>query len=365
MAETVPKLFQPIRVGNLTLGHRVTLAPLTRFRASDAHVPTDLMVDYYAQRASVPGTLLITEATFIAAQAGGMNNVPGIWSPEQVEGWKKVTEAVHARGSYIFMQLWALGRAADSNIITAPDSISNPGGPYPYVSASDVQLSGRPIPPRALSDAEILEYVELYTQAAKNAVLGAGFDGVEVHGAHGYLLDQFIQDVTNKRTDDWGGSIDKRSRFPLQVLKSVIDAVGEERTAIRLSLFSTFQGTLSVLCLFFATIVACLTSFFLDMRMDDPYPTFTYLVTQIRQLYPRFAYLHVVEPRVAAGMDREPLPGESNDFIRAIWTVPGSKENGSVLMSAGAYNRQLALQVAEEKDELIAFGRPFIPNVST
>lgn len=101
------------------------------------------------------------------------------------------------------------------------------------------------------------------------------------------------------------------------------------------------------------------------MRMDDPYPTFTYLVTQIRQLYPRFAYLHVVEPRVAASMDREPLPGESNDFIRVIWTVPGNKENGSVLMSAGAYNRQLALEAAEERDELIAFGRPFIPNVST
>lgn len=247
---TATKLFQPTRVGKLTLNHRVILAPLTRFRATDSHVPTDLMVDYYAQRASVPGTLLVTEATYIAARAGGMDNVPGIWSPEQIQGWKKVTEAVHSRGSHIFLQIWALGRAAFTEVITATDSVSNPGGPYLYISASDVQLSDRTIPPRALTDAEIWEYVALYAQAAKNAVFGAGFDGVEIHGAHGYLIDQFIQDVSNKRSDEWGGSIEKRSRFPLEVIKAVVNAVGEERTAIRMSPFSTFQGTYCNFCVY-------------------------------------------------------------------------------------------------------------------
>ena len=246
MVSDTGKLFHPVRVGNITLGHRVVLAPLTRYRATDGHVPKDFMVDYYAQRSSVPGTLLITEATFVAAQAGGLDNVPGIWSQEQIQAWKKVVDAVHARGSYIFMQLWALGRAADPSIITAPDSESNPGGPYPYVSASDVQQSDKPIPPRALTDAEIREYIELFGQAAKNAVFGAGFDGVEIHGAGGFLVDQFLQDVSNKRTDEWGGSIEKRSRFPLEVIKSVVDAVGQERTSIRLSPFSTFQGNISV-----------------------------------------------------------------------------------------------------------------------
>lgn len=239
---TTPKLLQPIRVGSITLGHRVSLAPLTRFRATDAHVPTDLMVDYYAQRASVPGTLLITEATFIAPQAGGYNNVPGIWSLEQIQAWKRVTEAVHSRGSHIFMQLWALGRAANSEVITALDGVSNPGGPYPYVSASDIRLSGRSVSPRALTETEIHQYIELYAQSAKNAVLEAGFDGVELHGAHGYLIDQFIQDVSNKRTDGWGGNIEKRCRFALEVIKSITNAVGEERTAIRLSPFNTAQG---------------------------------------------------------------------------------------------------------------------------
>lgn len=242
MTSNTPKLFQPIRVGNVTLAHRVVLAPLTRLRATDAHDPTDIMVDYYAQRASVPGTLLISEATFIAARAGGSNNVPGIWSSEQIEKWKEVADAVHARGSYIFMQIWALGRAANPDIIASPDSVSNPGGPYPYISASDIQLTNKPVPPRALTDAEVKEYIELFGQAAKNAVFGAGFDGVEIHGAHGYLVDQFLQDVSNKRTDEWGGSVEKRSRFPLEVIKSIVNAVGEERTAIRLSPFSYFQG---------------------------------------------------------------------------------------------------------------------------
>ena len=248
MVSETAKLFQPLRIGNITLSHRVALAPLTRNRVTDGHVPKNFVVDYYAQRSSVPGTLLITEATYVAARAGGVDNVPGIWSQEQIRAWKEIVDAVHARGSYIFMQIWALGRAADPTIIASPDSVSNPGGPYPYVSASDVQLSDRPVPPRSLTDEEVREYIELFGQAAKNAVFGAGFDGVEIHGSCGFLIDQFIQDVTNKRTDEWGGSIENRTRFPLEVIKSVVNAVGQERTAIKLSPFSTYQGKTSSIC---------------------------------------------------------------------------------------------------------------------
>ncbi|KAL5532373.1 hypothetical protein ACEPAF_5943 [Sanghuangporus sanghuang] len=342
MSNSGAKLFQPIRVGSAELAHRVVLAPLTRYRADDAHVPTDIMAEYYAQRASVPGTLLITEVAFIAPRAGGFNNIPGIWSKEQIARWKKVVDAVHNQGSFIYMQLWALGRAAQPTIISQPDSPKNPGGPYPYVSASAIPLSTRDdgIKPRPLTNEEILEYIDLYGQAAHNAVHGAGFDGVEIHGAHGYLIDQFTQDVSNKRTDQWGGSIENRIRFALEVTKKVVSAVGEERTGIRLSPFNTFQ----------------------DMRMNHPQSTFAALVARIRDAYLHFAYLHVVEPRIAGAWDRTPLEGESNDFLRAIWKGPDSAKNGSVYISAGGYTPQGALEHAEKYEELVAFGRHFISN---
>ncbi|KAL5483548.1 hypothetical protein ACEPAI_8780 [Sanghuangporus weigelae] len=338
----VRKLFQPIRLGNIELAHRIVLAPLGRFRADNAHVPTDLMVEYYSQRASVPGTLLISEATVISPRAGGYNNLPGIWSEEQISGWRKVVDAVHAQGSFMYMQLWAVGRTADPAIISQLDCIENPGGPYPYVSASDIPLSDRNdgIKPRSLTHDEILKYIELYGQAAHNAVHRAGFDGVEIHGAHGYLIDQFTQDVSNKRTDQWGGSMENRIRFALEVVQKVVGVVGEERTSIRLSPFNTFQ----------------------DMRMDHPEPTFAALVSRIREAYPRFAYLHVVEPRIAGASDREALVGESNNFLRTIWKRPDSASNGSVYINAGGYTPKGALEQAENDEELVAFGRHFISN---
>ncbi|KAL5505001.1 hypothetical protein ACEPAH_7664 [Sanghuangporus vaninii] len=336
------KLFQPIRVGNLQLSHRIVLAPLTRTRADDAHVPTPVMVEYYAQRASVSGTLLISEGTFIAAKAGGLNNAPGIWSDAQVEGWKKVSDAVHAQGSYIYMQLYANGRAPDPHVLFSPDSPSNPGGPYPYVAPSPIPLStlDQSIVPRELTHEEILEYIELFGQAAYNAVYRAGFDGVEVHCAHGYLIEQFIDDRANRRTDQWGGSIDNRIRFPLEVIKKVVSVVGEERTGFRLSPFSTFQ----------------------DMRMDHPYPTFAALTARVREAYPRLAYLHVVEPRIAGAVDRVALEGESNDFLRSIWKAPDSLKNGSVYLSAGGHSPETAIEHTENVDELVVFGRYFISN---
>ncbi|OCH92314.1 FMN-linked oxidoreductase [Obba rivulosa] len=319
-------LFQPTCVGSLQLEHRVVLAPMTRLRASVSNVQSDIAVVYYAQRASVPGTLLISEGVFVVANAGGYTNVPGLWNDEQIAVWKKVTDAVHAKGCYIFCQFWALGRAAN------PEQLNNCDPRYDVVSASDIPLTNGP-KPRPLRVAEIKEYIEAYSKAAHDAVHRAGFDGVELHGANGYLIDQFLQDVSNNRTDEYGGSIVNRCRFPLEVIKSIVDAIGENRTGVRLSPWGEFN----------------------DMRMADPIPTFKHFVTCLKESYQEFAYVHLVEPRISGSAERDMMAGESNDFIREVW-LPRP------LITAGGYTRELALQTAEKTGELIAFGRYFISN---
>ncbi|KAJ7100890.1 hypothetical protein B0H15DRAFT_919967 [Mycena belliarum] len=328
------KLFRPMQLGDVLLKHRVVMAPLTRFRADQQHVPLSHVQEYYAQRASIPGTLLITEANFIAPRAGGFNNIPGIWSDAQIGAWKQITDAVHAKGSFIYLQLWALGRAAQPSHLCAEDA------PLPFVSASDIPLKERPatdIRPRPLSIAEIQEYPQLYATAASNAVHRAGFDGVEVLSANGYLLDQFLQDVSNVRTDEYGGSPENRARFSLEVLDAVAAAVGPRKTGIRISPWNTYQ----------------------DMLMKDPLPTFTCLVRQILQRQPELAYIHAVEPRVSGNDIRASVPeGWSNDVLRDIWVAPGSARR---FIRAGGFTRALALEYAD-KDDLVAFGRQFISN---
>ncbi|KAG1793763.1 uncharacterized protein BJ212DRAFT_1414587 [Suillus subaureus] len=235
MSSSISALFSPIRIGNIGLQHRVVLAPLTRLRAHANHVPSPQAPAYYSQRGSTPGTLLVTEATFISQKAGGYDNVPGIYTDAHVEEWKKVTEAVHEKGSFIFLQLWALGRAAETAVLAKENN-------SPYVSASPIAIPGKTDVPRALTRDEIKEYVATYTTAAKNAIR-AGFDGVEIHGANGYLIDQFIQDVTNQRTDEYGGNIENRARFALEVTDAVVEAVGAEKTAFRISPWGVFSGT--------------------------------------------------------------------------------------------------------------------------
>ncbi|KAH7904806.1 hypothetical protein BJ138DRAFT_1165918 [Hygrophoropsis aurantiaca] len=320
-----PTLFQPIKVGDLALQHRVVLAPLTRFRAYDSHVPGPQAATYYAQRASTPGTLLITEATFISHDAGGYANVPGIYTDDQIKGWKEITAAVHAKGSFIYLQLWALGRAADESVL------ANQVPPSPYISSSPITLSGHNNPARELTTAEIRAYVQTYATAASNAVHKAGFDGVEIHGANGYLIDQFLQDVSNLRTDEYGGSVENRAKFALEVVDAVVDAVGAAKTGIRLSPWGLFQ----------------------DMGMKDPVPTYSYLVSNLTKH--ALAYIHVTEPRVNGYIDREAkdFEGQSNDFLREIW---GER----AYISAGGYTRESALQTAEQKGDLIAFGRLYI-----
>ncbi|KZT21953.1 NADH:flavin oxidoreductase/NADH oxidase [Neolentinus lepideus HHB14362 ss-1] len=330
------KLFEPVQVGDLQLQHRVVMAPLTRFRADDKHVIQDMTIEYYAQRASTPGTLIVSEAVFISEKAGGYDYVPGIWNDEQVESWKKITAAVHEKGSYIFCQLWALGRAANPEVLAKHD--------LSYVSSSNVPLpgamhipglapeDGRDGAPRPLTVDEIHEYIEDYVQASKNAIK-AGFDGIEIHGANGYLPDQFLQDVVNTRTDEYGGSIENRARFGLEVLDGIAKAIGESRTAIRISPWEKFNGT----------------------GMADPIPTFSYFIRSIRDTHPNFAYLHVTEPRITGDLDRQAPAGASNDFVHEIWFP-------RPLIIAGGFTRDTAMETADNKGCLIGFGRLFTSN---
>lgn len=319
------KLFQPLQIGQAKLSNRVVMAPLTRFRADDNHVQLPFVKEYYTQRSCVPGTLLITEAVFISPAASGFPNVPGIYNDEQIKAWKEIVNSVHEAGGVIYLQLWALGRAANADTKKAE-------GTGDVVSSSDLAMSDNSPAPRPLTEDEIEQYIKDYASAAKNAVEGAGFDGVEIHGANGYLIDQFTQDVSNKRTDKWGGSIENRARFGIEVTKAVVEAVGADKTGIRLSPWSNFQG----------------------MRMEDPIPQFSYLVQELKKL--ELAYLHLVESRISGNADVETT--EKIDPFVDIWA------GTSPILVAGGFKPDSARRAIDEeykdKDIAIVFGRYFI-----
>ncbi|KAJ7159250.1 hypothetical protein C8R43DRAFT_882010 [Mycena crocata] len=326
---STPKLFQPVRVGDLQLAHRVVLAPLTRLRVDPfTQVILPFVREYYEQRASTPGTLIIGEAKGNDSDSAAAMASPGIWSDEQITAWREVTDAVHAKGSFIYCQLFAMGRAA-----TAP-VLADLNVDFDLISASAIPLPGETITPRALTVPEIQEYVQLFVTAAENAVNKAGFDGVEIHGANGYLLDAFLQDTANQRTDAYGGSPENRARLLLEVVSATAKSIGESKVGVRLSPWSPFQG----------------------MLMDDPIPTFSYLVESLRA-FPRLAYLSLIEPRTAGGTTLDITTenaSHSNDFIRKIW-------GDRTLLSAGGYTRESAMKRAET-GEIIVFGRAFLAN---
>ncbi|KAK5119321.1 Chanoclavine-I aldehyde reductase fgaOx3 [Meristemomyces frigidus] len=319
------KLFQPLQIGQAKLSNRVVMAPLTRFRADDNHVQLPFVKDYYTQRSCVPGTLLITEATFISPAASGYPNVPGIYNDEQIKAWKEIVDSVHEAGGVIYLQLWALGRAANADTKKAE-------GTGDVVSSSDIAMSDNSPAPRPLTEDEIEQYIKDYASAAKNSVEGAGFDGVEIHGANGYLIDQFTQDVCNKRTDKWGGSIENRARFGIEVSKAVVEAVGADKTGIRLSPWSPFQG----------------------MRMEEPIPQFSYLLQELKKL--KLAYVHLVESRISGNADVETT--EKIDPFIDIWA------GTSPILVAGGFKPDSARRAVDEeyqdKDIAIVFGRYFI-----
>ena len=227
----MPTLFDPLQIGDITLSNRIIMAPLTRQRAGDVRVPNALMAKYYAERASAG--LIISEATSVTPQGVGYAATPGIWSQEQVEGWKLVTSAVHAAGGKIFLQLWHVGRVSDPIFLNGDLPVA-PSAIAPQGHVSHVRPQRPFVTPRALDLAEIPAIVEAYRKGAENAK-AAGFDGVQVHGANGYLLDQFLQDSTNQRTDAYGGPIENRARLMLEVVDACIEVWGANRVGMHLA----------------------------------------------------------------------------------------------------------------------------------
>jgi N-ethylmaleimide reductase len=331
-----PTLFSPLKVGPYQLAHRVVMAPLTRMRAARPSLaPRPLNADYYAQRAT-PGGLIVAEASPVLATGFGNPGVPGIWSEAQVEGWRKVVDAVHAKGGIIFLQLWHVGRVSHSSF--------QPGGALP-VAPSAVAISsefkamtadGKVAAyeaPRALETDEIGNIVAAFRQAAINA-LAAGFDGVEIHGANGYLLEQFLQSRSNLRTDRYGGSIGNRARLLLEVTQAAIEVWGASRVGVRLSPYGIAN----------------------DSGEPDPMPLYTHVVQALGSL--GLAYLHFIEPR-SSGAGRAEVNWQNVPsamvLFRPIW-------NG-VLIAAGGFSGEAAeAAIADGHADAVAFGRIFISN---
>lgn len=342
--ESSVTLFSPYKLGKFSLSHRIVLAPMTRCRAIN-EIPNDALKEYYVQR-STPGGFLISEGTLISPTAPGFPHCPGIYTTEQVEAWKKVVNAVHAKGAVIFCQLWHVGRASHT--------VYQPGG-EPPISSTNKPISNRwrilmpdgkpgryPVP-RALASHEIPEIVELYRQAAMNAIQ-AGFDGVEIHGAHGYLIDQFLKDGINDRTDEYGGSLSNRCRFLVQVVHAVATAIGADRVAIRISpAIDHLDASDSNPLALGLTVVKCLNKLQLDLNSQ-------------------LTYLHVTQPRyIAYGQTESTRQGSEEEEAHLIQTLR-TAYRGS-FMCSGGYTRELGMEaVAQGEADLVSYGRLFISN---
>lgn len=319
-------LFTPIQLGRYLLPNRVVMAPLTRNRAGEGNVPQALNATYYRQRAHAG--LIITEATQVAPQGVGYPSTPGIHSQAQVEGWKNVTNAVHEQGGRIFLQLWHVGRIShpslqpNGELPVAPSAIAPAGEAMTYEGMQPF------VTPRALDTEEIPGIIEQYRQGAKNA-LEAGFDGVEVHGANGYLLDQFLRDGSNKRTDAYGGSAANRARLLLEVTEAVIGVWGADRVGVRLSPSNTFN----------------------DMSDSDPRSTFGYAIEQLNQF--GLAYLHLLEPSEAdLRHGGEPIPTKE---LRPLF-------QGNLMVN-WAYDKASGdAAIASGEADLVSYGKLFIAN---
>lgn len=336
-------LFAPYDLGRFKLSHRIVLAPMTRCRALN-EIPNEALVKYYTQRSS-PGGILITEGSLISPTAAGFPHCAGIYKEEQVEAWKKVVDSVHAKGSLIFCQLWHVGRASHQ--------VYQPGGGAP-ISSTNKPISSRwkvlmpdashadyPAP-RALSTAEIPEVVEDYRLAAINAIR-AGFDGVEIHAAHGYLIDQFLKDSINDRTDEYGGSIGNRLRFLMEVVQAAVRAIGIDRVAVRISpsidhLAATDSNPMG-----------------LGLAVVDG------LNKLQAELGSKLSYLHVTQPRFAAQGTKENT-GQQEELEAQMMKKLREAYEGS-FMSSGGYTRELGMEaVANGEADLVAYGRLFISN---
>ena len=330
----MPTIFNNLKIGNLTLPNRIIMAPLTRMRSKQpGNIPWELNATYYSQRSSAG--FIITEATQISQQGQGYPGTPGIHSKEQVQGWKLITDAVHKNGGHIFLQLWHVGRISHSS--HQPNN-SLPVAPSAVAAKNSGTFTAdwKPTPiltPRALEVSELPGIIQDYVNAAKNAK-EAGFDGVEVHMANGYLLDEFLQDASNIRTDEFGGSIENRVKFPMQVLDAVIGVFGKDRVGVRLSPYGTFN----------------------DMSDSNPVELFTYVIDQLNQR--QIAFLDMIEPRATSAGG-----GDAVDTNAPSTTKLFRKKFKGIFISAGGYTPEDAKKAIESNDvDAVAFGRIFIAN---
>lgn len=320
------KLFSKFKLGNIELQNRVVMAPLTRSRAEN-NIPNQLMSEYYGQRASTG--LIITEGTAPSANGLGYPRIPGIYNEEQIKGWQNITNNVHEKGGKIFIQLMHTGRVShplnmeDGTEIVAPSAIGLSGEMY-----TD-QQGMQPYPiPREMSHEDIAQAQNEYVQAAKNA-MKAGFDGVEIHAANGYLIDQFINTASNIRSDEYGGSIENRSQFALEVAQKVVDAIGAEKTGIRISPYGAFN----------------------DMgTFKDLEETYEYLAQELAQL--KLAYIHIVEMSALGGPE---VPLSLKLKISDVF-------GGPIIRSGGLDKEKAEAALNNGEGELVSFGRSLIAN---
>ncbi|RZC91677.1 hypothetical protein C5167_027739 [Papaver somniferum] len=339
-------LFSPYKMGRFNLSHRIVLAPMTRCRAIDG-IPRSAHVEYYTQRAT-HGGFLISEGTAISPTAAGFPHCPGIYTDVQIEAWKKVVDAVHAKGCIIFCQLWHVGRASNQ--------VYQPGGTGAPISSTSVPVSkrwrilmpdgsyGNYPNPKPLEIPEILEVVQHYRQAAKNAIR-AGFDGVEIHGAHGYLIDQFLKDGINDRTDEYGGSLANRTKFLMKVTQAVAIAVGPDRVGVRVSPAIDH----------------------LDAMDSDPFHLGLAVIKNLNNLErdlgnQKLAYLHITQPRYTAyGQTESGRPGTEDEELRLMRAWRKAYEG--TFMCSGGFTKELGMEAVANGDaDLVSYGRLFISN---
>ncbi len=318
-------LFSAGNLGSIGLSNRIVMAPLTRNRAGEGGVPQSINVTYYEQRASAG--LIVTEATPISSMAHGYPALPGIYTEAQVAGWKKVTDAVHAKGGKIVIQLWHVGRISHPSLLpnnalpVAPSAIKPAGQAFTYEGLQDY------VQPRALEAAELPAIVQDYVHATKCAI-AAGFDGVEIHAANGYLLDQFLRDGSNTRTDAYGGSFENRTRLLMEVTQAVVDVMGADKVGVRLSPVNPFN----------------------DMKDSNPQDLFNYVATALNQF--NLAYLHTVEGGIHGGGEADPF-----DF-----SAYRKRFNGQYMANLSYDKERANAAIASGHADCVAFGVPFIAN---
>ena len=335
-------LFKPIQVGDMQLQHRAILPPLTRMRDAN-HIPNEWSVEYYDQRSQYPGSFLITQGCFVSAQAGGYETAPGIWNQDQITEWTKIFKKIHDNKSFVYVQLWSIGRQA------YPASLKRDGLRYDSASngvymdeekkADSIKYN---LPQHGLTKDEMKQYIADYVQAAKNS-LAAGADGVEVHSANGYLLNQFLDPCCNQRTDEYGGSIENRARFPLEVIDAVVEAVGNEKVGVRFSPFGVFGNMVGSA----------------DPTIISQY---AYIIGELEKRAKegkRLAYIHLMDESVTNLLLTEGQ-GEDHsvsvDFIYSIWK--------GVVIRAGnmALHPEIVKDVVQHDKTLIGYGRYWISN---